>query len=267
MTDTFQNQTLHRGDFFTLAGELEPGSVDLVIADAPYGVLSPVQRWDTPVDFAQLERALARLLKPAGQIVLFGDFATAVDAYTAFRNAGFEFRYPFIWEKPVGQPVNLQRPLSDVELILVFRRRRAKVGDLTFNVDQVKSPGEPYRKTSFGTVNPTRNGEKATLFENKDGGRHPRSILRFPSKPSMKAEERTVHPTQKPVNLLGYLLKLLSNEGDVILDPFTGSGSTLVACHRLGRRGLGFEIEPEYYEMARSRLAAETGQLQVFQNA
>ncbi len=260
MRATFQNQTLGQGDFFALAGEMEPGSVDLVLTDPPYNCIEQVQPWDVPINFARLGRALARLLQPSGQIAIFADFATAVDVYTAFRGSGFEFRFPFIWEKYPGQPVNLQRPISDVELILIFKRQGAKVGDLTFNADQVKVPGQPYRKTSFTTVNPTRQGEKAVLFENTGGRRHPRTVLRYPAKPSMKADERTDHPTQKPVDLLGYLIRLLSNEGDVVLDPFTGSGSTLVACHRLKRRGVGFEIEPEYFDLAKTRLERETAQ-------
>ncbi len=260
MKAVFENQTLYEGDFFTLAGDLEPGSVDLVIADPPYGTLTQVQPWDVPVNFARLGRALARLLKPAGQIVTFCNFATAVDIYTAFRESGFDFRFPFIWEKYPGQPVNMSRPISDVELILVFKRRGARVSEVTFNAEDVKTPGQPYRKTSFTKVNPTRQGEKATLFSNEDGGRYPRTVLRYPSKPSMLKAERTAHPTQKPVDLLGYLIRLLSNEGDVILDPFTGSASTLVACHRTGRQGTGFELAPEYYDLAKSRLAVETAQ-------
>ncbi len=260
MRATFQDQALYLGDFFSLAGELEPDSIDLVLTDPPYNCIAQVQPWDVPVNFARLGRALARLLQPAGQIAIFADFTTAVDIYTAFKCGGFEFRFPFIWSKPVGQPVNMQRPISDMELILIFKRQGAKVGDLTFNADRVKTPGEPYRKTSFTKVNPTSRGDKATLFENTDGGRHPRTVLRYPSKPSMRAEERTAHPTQKPVDLLGYLIKLLSNEGDVILDTFTGSGSTLVAAHRLKRQGIGFEIEPEYFEMAKTRLERETAQ-------
>ena len=200
---SFQDQTLYHGDFFDLASELEPESVDLVLTDPPYNCLAQVQSWDQPVNFARLGQVLARLLKPTGQVAIFGDFATAVDIYTGFPASGFEFRFPFVWEKYPGQPVNLSRPISDTELILAFMRREARVGDLTFNADQVKTPGRPYLKTSFSLTNPTRNGEKATVFENRDGGRYPRTVLRFPSKPSMRAAERTAHPTQKPVDLLG----------------------------------------------------------------
>ena len=76
----------------------------------------------------------------------------------------------------------------------------------------------------------------------------------------MVKSERTAHPTQKPVDLLVYLIRLLSNKGDTILDPFTGSGSILVACHRLKRQGIGYELAPEYFEMAKTRLERETAQ-------
>ena len=255
----FENQSLIQGDFFQVAGEVEPGSVSLVLTDPPYGCLAPVQNWDISVNFSRLGRALARLLHPTGQIAIFADFTTAVDIYTAF--SGFDFRFTFIWEKYPGQPINLHRPISDVELILIFKRQGAKVGDLTFNSGAVATQGQPYRKTSFTEVNPTRRGIKATLFENHNGNRHPRTVLRYPAKPCMEAAERTDHPTQKPVDLLGYLIRLLSNEGDIILDPFAGSGSTLVACHRLKRQGIGFELAPEYFSMAKSRLEQETAQM------
>ncbi len=260
MKSVFKDQTLYLGDFFALAGELEPGSADLVLTDPPYGCIAQVQPWDVPIDFARLGRALARLLKPTGQIAIFADFTTAVDIYTAFGASGFEFRFPFIWQRYPGQPVNLHRPISDVELILIFKRQGARVGDLTFNADQVATQGQPYRKTSFIEVNPTRRGIKATVFENHDGQRHPRTVLRYPAKPCMVKSERTTHPCQKPTALLEYLIRLLSNEGDTILDPFTGSGSTLVACHRLKRKGIGFELAPEYFEMADTRLVRETAQ-------
>ena len=77
----------------------------------------------------------------------------------------------------------------------------------------------------------------------------------------MTKGERTAHPTQKPLGLLEYILKGLSKPGDTILDPFTGSGSTLVACHRLNRRGIGFELAPEYFGMAKERLERETAQV------
>ena len=76
----------------------------------------------------------------------------------------------------------------------------------------------------------------------------------------MPKAERTVHPCQKPLGLLEYILRGLSNPGDTILDPFIGSGSTLVACHRLNRQGIGFELAPEYFEMAKERLERETAQ-------
>ena len=260
MIAAFENQTLIQGDFFQVAGELEAGSVALVLADPPYGSITQAQPWDIPVNFARLGRALARLLHPTGQIAIFADFTTAVDIYTAFGTSGFEFRFTFIWEKYPGQPVNLSRPISDVELILIFKRQGARVGDLIFNADEVKTPGQPYRKTSFTEVNPTRRGIKATVFENHDGQRHPRTVLRYPAKPCMVKSERTTHPCQKPTALLEYLIRLLSNEGDTILDPFTGSGSTLVACHRLKRQGIGFELAPEYFDMAKTRLEQETAQ-------
>ena len=91
-------------------------------------------------------------------------------------------------------------------------------------------------------------------FENDDGGRYPRTVLNYPNKPAMKKAERTTHPTQKPLALLEYIIKALTHPHDMVVDPFLGSGSTLIAAHGLRRPGIGFELSPEYFEMANARV-------------
>ena len=123
--------------------------------------------------------------------------------------------------------------------------------------------GKPFKKK--GDKNQNKNptlkdgGNMPEIYENKDGLRYPRTVLEYPNKPGMPVPERTSHPTQKPLGLLEYLLRGFSNSGDLVLDPFVGSGSTLVACHHLGRRGVGFERDAGFYNLAVDRLETEIG--------
>ncbi len=256
-----QDQTLYQGDFLREWQEMEDGSVDLILADPPYGSITRGQPWDVQPNFHVLAWESEQLLKPSGQVAMYCDFATSWAIHQAFQDQ-FDHRFSWVWQKPSALPPNSTQPANDIEYVLVYKRKRAKTRDVTFNLDELKTTGEPYSRPGGRgqNKNPTRGngGNMPDLFENEDGQRFPRSILRFPNKPCMKKAERTSHPTQKPVAMLEYIVKGLSKPGDTILDPFVGSGSTLVACHRLGRAGIGFELNEEYFEMARERLERET---------
>ncbi len=170
-----------------------------------------------------------------------------------------------IWQKSSALPKDRTRPAPDIEQILVYKVKGTRKTDITFNLDEIRGVGDPYVRNAGKSQNqnPTlqNGGNMPGLFVNESGERFPRSILRFSNKPGMLKVERTSHPTQKPVGLLEYILRALSNPGDLVLDPFVGSGSTLVACHHLHREGIGFELCPEYYEMARTRLEEEHFQI------
>ena len=263
MTVATQNQMLHQGDFLREWQTLEDGSVDLILTDPPYGTITRGQPWDIQPNFHVLAWEFEQLLKPSGQIVLYCDFATSWTIHHAFQDQ-FDHRFSWVWQKPSALPANSTQPANDIEYVLVYKRKGVKTRNVTFNLDELKTTGVPYTKPGGKgqNKNPTRGngGNLPDIFENESGDRFPRSILQFPNKPCMKKMERTSHPTQKPVAMLEYILKGLSNHGDTVLDPFVGSGSTLVACHRTGRKGIGFELHGEYYEMAKARLDQETAQ-------
>ena len=259
-----QEQTLYLGDFLRSWQNISDQSIDLILTDPPYGVLTSAQPWDVQPDFHVLAWQFSHLLKPNGQIVSFANFKTASAIETAFQRY-FDFRFDWTWMKPSASAKNHTRPAPDTEMILVYKHKRAPNKDLTFNFDAIRTPGKPYERRAGKSQNqnPTlkHGGNLPEVYKNQDGSRYPRSVLSFPNKPCMPVAERTGHPTQKPIGLIEHILKALTNRGDVVLDPFLGSGSTLVACHRLGRVGIGFELSPEYFEMARKRLKEETRQV------
>lgn len=256
-------QTLHQGDFLREWRTVEEGSVDLILTDPPYGSITRGQPWDVRPDFHVLAWILSILTKPTGQVAIFANFQTAVEIQDAFGRY-FDFRYSWFWVKPSAIPVNRFQPAPNVELILVYKRGHTSTRDVTFNLEEIKAEGAPYSRPGGKSQNrnPARGnaGNLPDEFVNETGKRFPRSVVYYPNKPCMTKEEQTAHPTQKPVSLLEYIITGLTNEGDVVLDCFAGSASTLVACHRLGRRGIGFELNEEYFQTAKTRLEQETAQ-------
>lgn len=237
--------------------------MDLVLTDPPYGVITRGQPWDVKPDYHVVAWILDKVLKPTGQVAIFANFQSAIEIHEGFGRY-FDFRFNWFWQKPSVIPINNTRPANDVELVLVYKAKSAKTSDVTFNLDQIRAVGQPYtRPAGKGqNRNPTRGngGNLPELFTNASGKRFPRSVLRFANKPCLPKGERTGHPSQKPLGLLRYILLALSNPHDLVLDPFCGSGSTLVACYQLQRKGAGFELDEQYFEMARDRLERETAQ-------
>lgn len=211
-------------------------SVDCVICDPPYGTTQ--NKWDVVIDIPAMWRELTRVCR--GAIVL-----TASQPFTSMLVASRldMFRYAWVWEKSNATGhLNVKRmPMKLHEDVLVFSQ-----GATTYN---------PQGLTPFNKI--TRRGNNGTNFgksgtENfQEFTNYPRSILRFAndSKPS--------HPTQKPLALMEYLVATYSNAGDLVLDFACGAGTTALVAHRLGRRSLNFEINPDYVAMARARLKAE----------
>jgi len=255
------NQIIN-GDCFDLMPEIESVSVDLIFSDPPYlTALNDLNDWNVGLDWNRLAIEFNRVLKPSGQLALFCDWTTGQIITTALRDR-FKFRFIWIWQKTVAQPINKKMPLAEVELIAVYSKKKSRLKDLTFNWKAIAERGEPYRRYCNGQ-NKTRKPTKPYVSQS-NGIRYPRQILNFPTKCNLPESERTNHPTQKPVGLCGYVIKALSNPGDLVLDPFTGSGSIPVACHRLGRRFIAFERYPKYYTESVKRLENETAQSNLF---
>ena len=236
------------GDCLELMRELPEKSVDMICCDPPYGTTSI--GWDKVIDFGRMWEEYERVIKPQGVIVLFGSQPFSAQLIVSKIEW---FRYELIWNKnKCGSPgLAKKRPMKTHENIMVFYKEAGG----TYNPQM--EVGEPYKRESknpegyVGRKNDHGYGMKPRKgFENK-GTRYPKSILNISR--DFSAQQQ-VHPTQKPVPMLEWLVKTYSNEGEVVLDNCMGSGSCGVACKNTGRSFIGMESNEEYYEVARGRI-------------
>lgn len=214
----------------------------LVLADLPYGITSC--EWDNQINLTKFWRCIRPFLTKDGSVLIFSTQPFTTDLVNSNREM---FKYVIVWKKNKGtqQLMAKKRPMSIYEEIVVFQNY------MWYNPQW--SYGEPYRHTSGKFPKDTIYGEqKEYVSESKDGKRYPQTIIEFDQFPLASKEK--VHPTQKPVDLLEYLIKSYSDQGDFILDPTAGSGSIGVACKLTNRGYVGIEIDKEYYEIAKKRL-------------
>lgn len=223
--------------------------VDAVICDPPYG--TTLMQWDKVLNFHLMWELYEHVLKPTGVVVLFGSqpFTSAL-----VMSKPDWFKYALVWDKnKCGSPGLAKiRPMKTHEDILVFSPGRS-----TYNPQM--EVGEPYKRKSsnpegyVGRCNNHGYGMKPrTEFENH-GTRYPKSIINISR--DFSAQQQ-VHPTQKPVPLMEWLVKTYTNEGDTVLDNCMGSGSTGVACRNLGRKFIGIESDITHYNTAVRRIYA-----------
>ena len=226
-------------------------SVDCIICDLPYGTTAC--KWDTIIPFEPLWEQYERIIKYNGNIVLFG---TGLFAYKLALSNERLFRYELIWKKSkCGSPLTAKfMPMKRHENILVFGRSASAY------YPQMEK-GKPYKRNY--TPNKKNNmeyGIKGVATDNK-GTRYPISILDFAQQ---WRRQDQLHPTQKPVALIEYLIKTYTNEGETILDNCMGSGTTAVAAIRTKRNFIGFELQKEYFDIANKRIKDEQQQLSLF---
>lgn len=233
---------LHHGDCLELMKNIPDGSVDLILCDLPYGTTQC--KWDSIIPFNDLWEQYNRIIKEKGAISLFAQepFATNL----RYNNLKM-YKYDWIWEKPQGTNfLNAKnQPLKNYEIICIFGKKKLK-----YNPQMTK--GKPYISGN-GNVGEVYGGREKVITKN-EGVRYPKSIQPF----NMVSNKQRLHPTQKPVPLLEYLIKTYTNKGDLVLDNCMGSGSTGVACINTGRDFIGMELEKEYYDIAVKRLKEAT---------
>jgi len=236
---------LMRGDCLQLMRSIPDGSIDAVITDPPYGTTAC--KWDTVIPFAPMWEQLKRIIKPNGAIVLFGSqpFTSAL-----IMSNPKMFKYQLIWDKKHGKApgVAKYRPMPSHEEILVFG-----VGTNTYNPQW--GEGKPYvDKRSKIVLRNQEDGHKFGyngVYESvSDGRRYPLSVIENKT----WGVKGSLHPTQKPVALMEYLIKTYTNEGEIVLDFTMGSGTTGVAAANLKRRFIGIEQEHNYFEIAKKRI-------------
>lgn len=245
--------TIHCGDCLDLMPQIADNSVDMILCDLPYGTTAC--KWDVIIPFDKLWEQYKRICKPNTAIVLFGK--QPFTSHLILSNQDW-FRYEMIWEKTrAGNSMQLgKQPAAIHENILVFYDKTPVFNDQKFKVDEKyidkrKSIRDSYYKSEHYSGVMKRKAD--------DGWRHAQSVLPFNS-----VWHKDMHPCEKPVELLQYLIRTYTNENDVVLDNTMGSGSTIVAAIRENRQYIGIEKEEKYFDIANRRIAAETSQLSLF---
>ena len=229
---------IKQGDCLELMKEIPNKSIDMILCDLPYGTTH--NKWDNTISLDALWGGYLRVIKDKGAIVLFGDGMFTANLMLSNPKM---WRYNLIWDKQRGCDfLNANvKPLKSHEDICVFYKRKP-----TYNKQYWYS--KPYKLTKNGSLSDNYGDRKTAYTESKDGKRNPLSILSFPR------DNKKLHPTQKPVALLEYLIKTYTNEGETVLDNCMGSGSTGVACINTNRNFIGYELDEKYFEIAEKRL-------------
>lgn len=233
---------LMKGDCLEEMKKIPDGSVDMILCDLPYGTTR--NKWDSVIPLQELWREYKRICR--GAIVLTAQ--TPFDKVLGCSNLDM-LRYEWIWEKtsPTGHLNAAKMPMKAHENVLVF------YGSLpTYNPQ--KTTGH-VRKVS--TADHKRNSVKSTNYGDyanttyDSTERYPRSVLLLPT----DKQKAALHPTQKPVALMEYLIRTYTNEGDTVLDNCMGSGTTGVACANTGRKFIGIERDEKYFDIASNRIS------------
>ena len=235
---------LLKGNCLELMKGIPDGSIDMILCDLPYGTTR--NKWDTVIPFDELWKQYKRIIKDNGAILLFGQ--ELFMARLILSNEKL-FRYTLIWDKVLTTGhLNANRmPLRSHETIVVFYKHLP-----TYNPQ--KTLGIPNHGVGSSTGNSPKSnnnyGKYTIKPSDKTGMKFPKSIITFKkTHPSI-----SVHPTQKPVPLLEYLIKTYTNEGETVLDNCMGSGSTGVACVNTNRNFIGMELEEKYFNIAKERI-------------
>lgn len=227
-----------KGGCLEVMKDIPSGSVDLILCDPPYGTTNC--EWDKRIDFEPMWQECLRVAKHNAAMLFFSQLPFGSDLIQSQRKL---FRYEWIWHKNLACGfLNAKKmPLRAHENILVFYRALP-----TYNPQF--TPGKPYKTNSSRS---RVYGKKFSHYTENDGTKyHPKDLLQI------KFSNHNPHATQKPVELLRYLVRTYSNEGEVVLDFCCGSGSTCVAAVEENRQFIGIELDEKYFDVACDRVVA-----------
>ena len=248
---------LYKGDCLIEMKKIESNSIDAIITDPPYAKTKG--RWDSVIDLDLMWIELKRIIKPNGAIVLFGNepFSSKVRCSNLD-----EYRYDWKWVKnrATGFPNCNYRPMNKYEDIMVFSKANASTGGKKNSMEYypqnliVSNKVKKNTPKRHGLIQKDTNnvGENNILMQPTEYVQkytnYPNNVLNF------DCDSKYVHPTQKPVLLMEYLIKTYTNENETVLDFTMGSGTTMLACKNLNRNGIGIEKDPQYYAVAVARV-------------
>lgn len=239
---------LHHGDCLEVMPTLPAASVDMVMADLPYGTTAC--KWDSVIPFKPLWREYRRVCKPNAAIAL-----TASQPFTSalVMSNPIMFRYQWVWEKTIAPNFMhcRRRPGNKHEDIVIFYSEQPAY-------HPQMEVGRPYTdRARLRTIGLGRDAKHIKSGLANEGFRYPSSVIKLSNSNNGK-----LHPTQKPVALMEYLIRTYTNEGDTVLDNTMGSGTTGVACLRTGRNFIGIERDPSYFNVAQKRIKEQAEQQQ-----
>jgi site-specific DNA-methyltransferase (adenine-specific) len=219
----------------------------MILADPPYGTTAC--KWDVVIPLEPMWEQLKRVIKPNGAIVLFGSEPFS----SALRMSNIkQYKYDWVWEKAVGSnfAVAKYQPLKEHENIIIFSLNKHSYYPIK---EPRKGSGAKRLKNEYKS-NGTKT-EVTGMTSNRKGKKY--DELKYPSSVQYfnnRDKYRGLHPTQKPVALMEYLIKTYTNEGETVLDFVMGSGTTGIACKNTGRKFIGIEKDAGYFEIAKQRL-------------
>jgi len=240
------------GDCLELMKDIPNGSIDMILCDLPYGTTAC--KWDTIIPFDKLWEQYERIIKPNGAIVL-----TASQPFTsvlACSNLKM-FKYEWIWEKTMASNFATANkiPMKYHENILVFYKKqptynpiREKRSDI--GLERLKNSGKILNSTKGRTDH--INIKKPVYSEYDINTILPKSVQKINSEPNCNGTK--LHPTQKPVLLMEYLIRTYTNENETVLDNCAGSGTTAIACLNTNRQFIVMEQDPNYFEKIKKRV-------------
>ena len=230
---------LHHGDCLKILPTLSDNSVDMLLVDLPYGTTAC--KWDSIIPLDKLWEQYNRICKQNAVMV----FTAAQPFTTVLASSNIKnFKYEWIWEKSQGtNPMNSKvMPLKSHENILVFYRKKP-----TYNPQMWYSTPYSGFISDSSKIGEVYGKQQSKHRDNPEGSRFPKTVLKY-------KQEKGLHPTQKPVGLMEYLIKTYTNEGDTVLDNTMGSGTTGLACMNINRHFIGIESNKKYYNIVKDRL-------------
>jgi len=241
---------IYLGDCLKAMQRIPDGSIDMVLTDPPYGTTDC--KWDSVVPLVPMWEQLKRIIKPEGAIVM-----TASQPFTTtLISSNIKmFKYCWVWEKdkPTNFALANKQPMKYHEDVVVFYSKQP-----AYNKEMIPRTGSGSERFKYGVDHSNRiqqgksksdSTKNGITFYNKNM-KNPSTIIKF----STGRRQNSVHPTQKPVALMEYLIKTYTNEGDTLLDFTAGSGTTGIAAQNLKRNFILIEKDKEYWKLANSRL-------------
>ena len=283
---TLESNRIYNMDCIESMKLLPDECIDLIVTDPPYGI--GIDEWDKKVDIAYFTKAVYRILKKQGFYAFFGQMPTIIE-WINESNRLFQYKEHISWVKrQVNPPVRLSRGHEE---IIIYSKGKSSFYNVKGRYEDVKVCGlmlgladiTGIQRYISGLREEIRTGkpscQKGRTKGHKVYSRFNSNVPRFRSVANVNytnvwsflpANQKTYnkggkeHPTQKPLEVMERLVEMLSVKNNIVLDPFLGSGTTAVACAKLGRQFIGFEISPEYCAVANERIKAVLNQGNLF---